>query len=145
MRSDLRDHIEGDRVAESFVLVFFIFKERLRALGKILLTFDAGTAGRLVSRDNNALDFGDIVDRLHGDHHLRSTAVGAGDDAFVIGDGFWIDFGDHQWHVVEHAMVAAFVDDDAVPFHGPWHEFSGNLIGGRTNHDIDIVEGVWFQ
>ena len=86
-RADLRNQIERDRVGERFVLVLFVVERRPAAVDEVALAADAGAAGGLVGADDDAADAAGVVQRLHGDDHLRGRAVRAGDDALVVLDG----------------------------------------------------------
>lgn len=66
----------------------------------------AGTAGSLIRRHDDALDRRDVSERLERDDHLDGGAIGVGDHAVVQLRVFGVDLGNHQRHVLVHAECA---------------------------------------
>jgi hypothetical protein len=99
----------------------------------------------LVGTHDDATDAAYVVERLHGDDHLRGRAVGAGDDAFVIANRVRVDLRNDQRHVGIHPPVPAFVDDDATALDGPGSEIAGDLVGRAADGEIHAVERFGFE
>ena len=144
-RADLRNEIERDRMGERLVLVLFVVERGLAAVDQVALAADARAAGGLVGADDDAADAAGVVQRLHGDDHLRGRAVRAGDDALVILNGLGIHFRNHQRHLGVHPPVAAFVDDDAAALDGPGDEVLGHRIGRAADRQVDALERLGRQ
>ena len=93
--------------------------------------FLAGAGDRLVGRDDDALDRGEVVQRLQRHHQLRRRAVGVGDDVLAVVarhvgvEHVRVDLGHDQRHVGVVAPEARIIDDDAAGArrssrHIPW-------------------------
>ena len=136
MGADLRDQDEGDRVGKASVCVGLTFQGRLTPLLKILLPGYPCPARRLISAHHNAADTGGVVDRLHGDDHLCGRAVGAGDDALVLCEGFGVHFRYHQRHTGIHAPIAAFVHHHGTTLDRFGNEVACHVIGCAADHQV---------
>ena len=129
----MRDHLrrEGPPV-EAGAGRFLQFLHRRRT----------GAAGRLIGRQDHALDAVLLVDWPQRHQRRDRRAIRVGDDALVIPDAVSVDLGDHQRHVRIHPEGRGIVDHDGAGLHCDWRVLSGNAAASRKQRDVDAMEGV---
>jgi hypothetical protein len=134
------EEVEGVGVGEDGVFVLAAFEVGAGALTQFFHGGSAGAGGGLVGSGDEAQDAVLFVDRPEGGDGDDGGAVGVGDDAFVLLDGFGVDFGDHQGHGGFHAEGGAVVDDDGAGLHGDGAELFGDGAAGGEEGDVDAFE-----
>ena len=100
----------------------------------------ARATGRLIGADDNATDPAVIVQRLHGDHHLRCRTIGAGNDPLVPADGVTVHFGNYQRHLRIHTVIGAFVDHHASLGDCSRYEISRHFVGSAADGQVNSLE-----
>ena len=104
-----------------------LMTEEIVLLGlQLAHSLDAGAGDALVGGHYQAANTVTPMQARQGQYQLYCRAVGVGDDAGGGCDGFDVDFGHHQRHVVVHAPAGGVVDDGAS--HGG--KLGGILAGG---------------
>ena len=80
---DLGNEIEGDALGEFLRLHRIRHEDRAGLLEQFVHRLFARARHRLIGRDDDARDLGEIMQRLEGDHELRGRAIGVGDDVLL--------------------------------------------------------------
>ena len=139
-RADLRDQVERDRIIEGFVRVVLTIKKRAAAGDQVFLALHACPTSGLVSAHHDTANLASVVQRLHGQYHLRDGAVGAGEDALVVERRLGIDLGHHQRHLRIHPPVSALVDDHAVALDSPRAKLCRHGIRRAADRQVDAIK-----
>ena len=108
---------------------------------QLVHAFLAGARHRLVGGDDDALDGGEIVQRLQRHDQLRRRAVRIGDDVLAREqrDRVRVHFRHDQRHVLVVAEGRRIIDDDAALLADLRRPFLGDVAAGR--HDADVGVG----
>ena len=138
----LRDQVEGDRVGEGAVFKTAVGNRGFGRLDEFFLPRDPRTAGSLVGANHHAADAARVVQRFHGEHHLRGRTVGTGDDALVVADRLRVHLRHHQRHFGVHSPVAALVNHDAAALDRPGRELGRHGVGCAANRQIDACKRI---
>ena len=139
---DVGNDVESDGLAEDARFLAPVHVDRAGVVEQLVHRLLAGAGGRLVSRDDDALDPRAVVQRLQGDDHLGGRAVRVGDDIPrpIAGDRLGVHLRHDQRHVFVHAELRAVVDDDAARVGRARCVGLGDGRAGREQADVDSRE-----
>ena len=150
---DMRNHVEGDLLGElAGGLVIGRVVDAFGLIPKLINAFLARAGNRLVSRDDDALDLGAVVQRLQRHDHLRGRAVGVGDDVFlgIAVHVLRVHLGHDQRHVLIIAVKRGVIDHHAARFGSGRGVFLGRFgAHGKERHvpasEVESVEVFGLQ
>ena len=113
---DMRNHIERDLLGKLACLGTVADEDVARLLEQLVHAFFACARYRLISRNDDALDLGIVMQRLERDDQLRGRAVRIGDDIalHIAGDRLRVHLWHDQRHIGVHAIERRIVDHRAA-------------------------------
>ena len=136
------EQVEGVGVRQHLGLIGLAVEAGAGRFHQLFHRRGAGAAGRLIGRQDHALDAVRLVDRPQRHQRGNRGAVRIGDDALVIPDAAGVDLGDHQRHIGIHPEGRGIVDHDRAGLHRDRRELPGNAAAGGKQRDVDAVKGV---
>ena len=139
----MRDAVEGDAVLERRHRELVVGRAAQK-LARLVVELGhggcAGTACRLIGRNDDAGDFRQVIEGFQGNDHLDGRAVRVGDDARVPRHVARVHLGNHQGHVLVHAECARVVNHDGTRGnHGLAHRL-GNIGACGEQRDVNAFE-----
>jgi len=143
----MRDHVERNALCELLSGDRISNKNCTRLLEQFVHAFLASARNGLVSRNNNTLDFGCIVQRLQSNNELCGRAIRVGNDV-LLAEAFnriRIHFRNNKRHIGIIAPCRRIIDNNATLRTDLWRPFLGNIATGGHEADVGIREIVLIE
>ena len=143
----MRDDIECDLLCEVLGFQGVIDVNRAGLVEQFVHRGAARPGNRLIGRDDDPLDPGEVMERLQCHDHLDRRAVRVGDDAAfrVLRNGLRIDLRHHQRHVRLHPEPRGVVDHHGARLCRTRRKRLRYLGPRRRKNDIDAAKIVGIE
>ena len=138
---DLRDHVEGQRMAEHLMPGLHPIHQHAACFAfQLRHAFRPGAGGRLVGGNNHALQAESLAQRLQRHHQDGRGAIGVGNQ-LGLAYGAGIHFRHHQRHIILQAKGRGIIHHMHARRHHGRRMGLGEIARNREQRQIKVTHG----